>query len=268
MSGTGTQSDPYVVTTYAELVEKAAESDKYIKIGNDINITDEYPNGDKPQLTLNNHIDGDGKTIANWYKTTTGYDIIVNSGGQVENLKIKNIYKTYSYEFMDFRGGNAGYHFINCDFSGVIADIFMQAVDSYGSTNNFKSCSFNISTTRSDGSGRFVSNNWSYIGMKDCYLKFKTVNDTTIFATSRDTFVDGCYIEANAPLGVYNIVKNSVCDLTTSATFTLSGNSSNALNIFNTDHAPNATAGNGFAGVSDENWLNTTYLNSIGFNAG
>ena len=141
----------------------------------------------------------------------------------------------------------------------------MQAVDSYGSTNNFKSCSFNISITGSTG---FVSNSWSYIGLKDCYLKIKTVNDATIFGTSRDTFVDGCYIEANAPLGTYNIVKNSVCDLTTSATFTLSGNSSNALNIFNTDHAPNATAGGGFAGVSDENWLNTTYLNEIGINAG
>ena len=46
VTGTGTQADPYVVTTYAELVEKAAESGKYVKIGNDINITDEYPNGD------------------------------------------------------------------------------------------------------------------------------------------------------------------------------------------------------------------------------
>lgn len=273
ITGTGTQADPYVVTTYAELVEKAAESGKYVKIGNDINITDEYPDGDMPMLTLANHIDGDGKIIANWYKTTgSDYLIQVNSGGQVENLKFRNIYNTYaSYEFR-FTGANSNYHFINCEFSGIhgyTGGMFMSAPSSSGSKNNFKSCSFNIKVNSAYG---FANGSEAYAGLKDCYLKIQLpANNNGIFGSMNSssfsgTFVDSCYIESNAKIGS-DIIKNSVCDITTNATFTLDGDSTN-LSIFNKTHAPNVTAGSGFAAVTDENWLDVSYLNSIGFNAG
>jgi uncharacterized Zn finger protein len=52
VTGTGTQADPYVVTTYGELVEKAKTSGVYIELANDINIADEYPNENMPQLEI------------------------------------------------------------------------------------------------------------------------------------------------------------------------------------------------------------------------
>lgn len=68
ITGTGTQADPYVVTTWAELASKVSESGKYIKLGNDIDLNDEYPEGLTSGLTINcAEIDGDGKTIKNLY---------------------------------------------------------------------------------------------------------------------------------------------------------------------------------------------------------
>ena len=96
ISGSGTQADPWIVTTYAELVTKAV-SDGYIKIGNDINITDEYPDGDMPTLSMGDcDIDGNIKTISNWYRNTSGY-CIANTDStdtlcNIHDLTLKNIY--------------------------------------------------------------------------------------------------------------------------------------------------------------------------------
>ena len=67
MAGSGIQSDPYLVSTWAELFEKANENDKYIKIEDDIEVLLEYPDGDAPTLVLNSYVDGDNKTISRWY---------------------------------------------------------------------------------------------------------------------------------------------------------------------------------------------------------
>ena len=69
ITGTGTIDDPYVVTTWDELAEKAAlgssSAPVYVKLGNDINALDEYPDGNIPRITLAANVDGDGRTIRN-----------------------------------------------------------------------------------------------------------------------------------------------------------------------------------------------------------
>ena len=103
--------------------------------------------------------------------------------------------------------------------------------------------------------------------MRYCYVRVKG-SAPYLLNTSRTTFVDSCYFETTMPIGAYNTIRNSVLDITTNTSFTASGSSSNALNIINADHAPNATASTGFALVDDDDWLDVDYLNSIGFNAG
>ena len=77
----GTASDPWVVASYSELVAQAGLGG-YIVLTRDINIADEYPNGDMETLLLNNaYIDGQGHTIHNWYKiNSSGYFAILSSG--------------------------------------------------------------------------------------------------------------------------------------------------------------------------------------------
>ncbi|MBP5378331.1 MAG: hypothetical protein J6Y64_02180 [Ruminococcus sp.] len=267
ISGSGdTPQDPYIVTTYDELVTAAAQSGKYVKIDNDINITDEYPDGDFSTLSVRADVDGNNKKISNWYRTNGNSGIYFDGGAsQIRNLTIANIYNTSAAQFIDFHGGNSNYHFVNCKFHGVLYRPFFQAVDSYGSTYNFDKCSFYINSKY--GGGAFVENNWSYIGMRDCNVKV-IGTASHIFGTSRTTFIDSCYFETTMPPGVYDKFTNCVLDITTDTSFTANGSSGNALNIINSDHAPNATAGTGFALVDDEHWLDVAYLNRIGFNAG
>ena len=262
ITGSGTQADPWVVTTYAELVEKAND-EGYIKIGNNINIIDEYPDGDMPTLEIvNSNIDGDGKVISNWYKTNSGNCVTVSGSSQVTDLHFCNIYDL-SGEFCVLNGYNEDYHFVNCKFNGRVASAFMIAIDDGRSSRNFKSCSFYIDSRSSYGA--FVSNVYSYIGIKDCYLKVISSSAPSVFGSSASTSIENCYIESNIPCGAYGYISNSVLDITSTETFT-AGNSGNDLSIINSTHAPNMTAGTGFAAVDDTHWLDVSYLQGIGFN--
>lgn len=271
----GSQANPWIVTTYAELVNKAANSGEYVRINNDINIIDEYPNGDMPQLALKAIVDGNNKKISNWYKTSGEPIYVDNGSAQLYNCTIANIYAKNGACFVVCNGYNADYHFINCNFYGVLWMPIIQAINDYYSSRNFKSCSFNI---ENNGDGRAIVNNiYSYIGMKSCYIKVKNKgNASDMINTTISTFIEDSYIEANIPCGGYSLISNSVLDITTTATFTVNGNSSNALCILNSTHAPNATVSstpgvtinNGFALVDDTHWLDVNYLNGIGFNIG
>lgn len=268
IAGSGTQQDPWIITTYDELVEKAVESGEFLRINNDINISDEYPDGDFPTLEIAADIDGNNKKISNWYRTTSDYGISISgSTSQVRDLTFANIYHTtVNNEFMTAKGYNANFHFVNCKFHGILSSrAFFSAYESDGSANNFSSCSFYIQSLYNNGA--FVEDNWGYIGMRYCCVRVKGVAPY-LFNTSRTTFVDSCYFETTMPIGAYSTIRNSVLDITSTTSFTASGSSSNALNIINADHAPNATASTGFALVDDDDWLDVDYLNSVGFNAG
>lgn len=265
IDGSGTQLDPWVITTYAELVEKAKETDEYCIINNDINITDEYPNGDMPELVIKGIVDGNNKKISNWYKTSGVAISVDGSTAQLYDCTIANIYFKGD-GFIRLYGNNNDFHFVNCNFHGISwAEIFA-AIDDYRSERNFSSCSFYIKSNTSYAA--LSSNMYSYIGMQYCNVRITSTSASSIFSTSTSTFVDSCYIEANIPAGAYYNFKNSILDLSTTVTFTANGNSGNDLNIINSTHAPNASAGNGFAVVDDAHWKDVGYLNSIGFNAG
>lgn len=279
MAGTGTQADPYIITTYAELVEKAAESGVHIKVGNDINITDEYPDGDMPPLIVKSIIDGDNKTISNWYAlyTNNNKDLIeVYSTGVIKNLNLQNIYAILSSSrgfVANANSNTSSYCFENCNISGVIlSGSFFRG---YYSQYLMKDCSVNLLFK---SSAKFISISQAY--MKDaeinnCYVKLKSESNTYLFYSSASSAsslgMDSYYEIDQTAFGISSsfIFSNCVFDITTNSTFTFNINSSSASpSIINTTKAPNCTPQNKLLGVSDEHWLDTTYLASIGFNAG
>lgn len=269
MVGTGTENDPYIITTYDELVEKAAETDAYIKVGNDINIIEEYPDGDMPTLTVNAYIDGDNKAISNWYSTSSSNTIVISTASAcIYNLKIRNIYAQIgNYNFISMLADCSDYNFKNCEFSGVINGNFADGVPSNVTKYRFYKCSFNI--YQKGGTYTFRRLNGF-----DCYIKFRYVsNGSTIFHSSS---WGNSYIELSSDDGTltfwgnysgYSYFNNCVIDALTSSSSAVNGETS--LSIINVTHAPNFTAGNNLVAlVSDTDWLDTTYLASIGFNAG
>ena len=119
ITGTGTQADPYVVTTWAELASKTSETGVYIKLGNDIDMNDEYPEGLTSGLTVKcAQIDGDGKAIKNLYfkserfilcegnctwKNTEFLNMVIGDGYNSAYLHYNGtIYNTFTFEIQVF----------------------------------------------------------------------------------------------------------------------------------------------------------------------
>lgn len=267
ITGTGTQADPYVVTTYAELVEKASAFSTYIKVGNDINITDEYPDGDMPPLQVNSPIDGDGHVISNWYRTVGAELIAITDSSHVDNLTLKNIYVTYSGAIFSFPTNNAAWRFNNCKFSGYIIGQLYSGTKQY---DYFKNCSFNIKLGSTGGNYIMNSN------FLNCYIRVHFTQNGGNGLWGNWAKVENSYIEVTADdsvknavtLGDFGSVTNCVIDSYLTTSQSLESYSSADLSIINSTHAPNYTVSGKLALVGDEHWLDTAYLASIGFNAG
>lgn len=267
VTGTGTQADPFVVTTYAELVNTASTFGVYIKVGNDINIADEYPDGDMPPLQVNSPIDGDGHVISNWYRTVGAELIAITDRSHVDNLTQKNIYVTYSGAIFSFPTNNAAWRFNNCKFSGYVSGWLYSGSSPY---NHFKNCSFNIKSGNSDSNYLMQSN------CLNCYIHVHFTQNGGNGLWGNYAKVENSYIEATADdsvknavtLGGFGSVTNCVIDSYLTTSQSLESYSSSVLSIINSTHAPNYTVSGKLALVDDEHWLDTTYLSSIGFNAG
>jgi hypothetical protein len=111
--------------------------------------------------------------------------------------------------------------------------------------------------------------------INNCYAKLKSESNYYLFNSGAsydpDLGRDSYYEIDQAAFGMPKtfIFSNCVFDITTSSTFTFNIDSSSASpSIINTTKAPNCTPQNKLLGVTAENWLNTEYLASIGFNAG
>ena len=269
ITGTGTQADPFVVTTYAELVDKVGYG--YVRIGNDINITDEYPDGNMPALRpVNYGIDGNGKTISNWYRTVGALLIEMYDSAHIDNLTLKNISVIYDGDIFGLPSNNNVWRFNNCKFSGYILGRLYSGSNPY---NHFKNCSFNIKTG-SNASYNYIMNS----NCLNCYIHVHFTKNGGNGLFGNNAKVENSYIEATADdsvknvayLGQFGSVTNCVIDsyLTTSQSLESYSSYGADLSIINSTHAPNYTVSGKLALVDDEHWLDTAYLASIGFNAG
>lgn len=279
VTGSGTIDDPFVVTTYSELVNIASTVGSYVKVGNDINITDEYPDGDMPPLVVKSIIDGNNKTISNWYalySNTSSNVITVHNTGVIKNLNLQNIYAILSSSSGFVANGDSNddtYCFENCNISGVI--LSGRFFDGCYCNYLMKDCSVNLLFKNS---AVFVYIAQAYRGnaeINNTYVKLKSESNYYLFNSAysytSNLGRDSYYEIDQAAFGVPTafIFSNCVFDITASSTFTFNiDNSAASPSIINTTKAPNCTPQNKLLGVTAENWLNTEYLASIGFNAG
>lgn len=301
ITGTGTQADPFVVTTYTELAQKITNPDSlsecYIKVGNDIDIAQEYPFGDMPVLDFgaNVFLDGDGKTITNWYYTGSGNTGVIKLYSKtshpcwMKNLNLANIVlKSSSQYFLFISPSGSGTQtnnilVENCTFVGIFFGIVLSIQWENQNVSALRSCAFNLLLRneakfnraiytlpmescnvklRSEGNGinLIKTSNNNYIP-KNCYFDISIPNGSTTSSTTiSDTLFDNCVIKLATPLG---------SEASTKAKF---GNSNTGLNvsIINTSASPGVepVSATQLKEVTDQNWHNITYLQSIGFSAG
>lgn len=269
ISGTGAQNDPYIVTTWAELVEKAAESGKYTQVGNDIDVLGEYPDGTMPTLIINGYVDGDGHVLRGMYNTESKHCIVFNASysGTLTNCEFPNIDTVYS--LINNRVNSNRTTITNCKFAGKVASGYiLNRLDDY--CGSISGCSFNIK-----GGDLHFSNEYRDNTHMNCNIKMQTSAAWLIYndAASRTTNFTNCYITISAPnlteftadTGYYMKLDNSVLDITTDNAVPIRKSDNAYVTIFNSDHAPNMVTTGNVKGVTTENWLNVSYLQGIGF---
>lgn len=266
--GSGTQDDPYVVSTWADLVEKAAVSGVYIKLGDDIDVLAEYPDGDMPTLVNIANIDGDGKTISRMYKTSENYCIMFSPSynGLIENVNFTNINTNYSL-IKNHAPQASHINIKNCKFAGRIkSGRVLNRTDSYYSGRVINS-SFNIK-----GNVTFCSDNGVQTH-ENCYIKLDTtanhlVHQNSYYAT---TFVN-CYLEVNGPnltefgdeASTLVAFDNSALDITTPNNVPFRATAT-GISIFNQTHAPLMAEARNIKAVLNGDWTNVSALQAVGF---
>ena len=278
ITGTGTQADPFIITTYDELVEKAATaSEVFIKVGNDINIAEEYPLGDMPPLVITHaRIDGDGKIVSNWYSTGST-DLIQITGSssdtarnpQIKNLNFFNILTMNGNFISPKYGTGAGIGmFKSCNFQGECYNKFSNSVSSNsGKRDHFIGCSINIDN---HASSPFAY----YTAFEKCRIIVKT-SGGQLFTGDIDNYLRDCYITATMTNSSAKFcsspaaTNNCILDVyTSSSNFQNAGKATTSypISIINSAHAPTAVeyTGNLYA-VSAEHWHDVPYLQNLGF---
>lgn len=117
MTGTGTQTDPYIISSYGELEELAgtATADMYIEFDADapnkiINMNELYPYG-APTLDLSRcHLNGNGWIIRSLYTTDTWISTTTNC--EIQGLTVESFKHDSANPFIKFDYGNASPTFI------------------------------------------------------------------------------------------------------------------------------------------------------------
>lgn len=308
ITGSGTHDDPFVVTTYSELVSKITNPDNlvvcYIKVGNDINIADEYPFGDMPVLDfgVNVFLDGDGKTITNWYCNNRDASLIKLYSKDshpccMKNLNLTNIVYDGLYgssKFVTISGTGSGSNtdeilIDNCTFVGEIYGYFMSTTWQNKSVPAIRSTAFNL-LLRS--TSRFISGSDLSYGLPAESCNFKIVSEGTgssllIFNSTyyppQNSYFD-ISIPNGSPTATSNLeisngtFSNCIIKLSTPAGSQSTGskptfgssNTNKNVSIINLSAATGVNCGNGtqLKEVTDQNWHDIAYLQSIGFSAG
>ena len=226
-----------------------------------------------PTLTLNSFVDGDGRSISNWYKINE--NTAVSGTKTLKNAKIKNIYT--NKKFVSLYQSSSYYTFENCEISGIIIGsnglfVNCEYVDKF-----MKGCSINLLIKDGAAFSRIAQAYFKNMKIDNSYVKLKGQSASSYLIGYYDSTSDlgkDSYYEIDSPnfhsgSTINAVFSNCVFDITTTSTFTFNiNNSSVSPSVINTTKAPNCTAQNKVLGVDSTHWLDTEYLYSIGFNAG
>lgn len=218
MTGTGTQTDPYIITTADELYEMGTlgGASVYFKLGADIDFNGTaYAENYSPITFKCAEFDGDGHTIRNIYVTNsqgTATAFKGNSGAtvSVKNVIFEGIYLTGTYTYLFYTDSASQVGKINMYNCRVVLHIrrsgsqlngasdYLAVIDGGYSRVNLELCTFVINAYMASPFPLFA-----YCSLKRSQLRvdftFDSLNTTTYnrFAalihntTAEDTYVFG-----------------------------------------------------------------------------
>lgn len=265
----GSQYDPYLISTFAQLKEKAFEEGKYLKLVNSINMNDEYPDGiDKEFKVRCAEIDGDGYAISN-IRVKPGVSnlysfMTVYREMNIKNVKFKNAYLTDGQWLISVNVSSyvhwAGPTFINCTFSGSL----YCASSSYltyliRGKNRFSKCSCNV-YFYGDYTTIQPYNDSADCSFEECDINFHKES------SSQDAYMNLINSNVTGQVEGLKLVGDnsySIIDATVNSLYKDNNSVGLTCVLYNTNKV--SWAASGFTGVSDTNLGSTEYLVALGF---
>ena len=274
MLGTGTQLDPYQITTVAEF-RSMNDSTAYFKLMNDLDVNDsEWATGWTSVTLRFKEFDGDGHEIRNINDLTSNNTITFASSGVFKNVKILNIIKDRGTIF--YSG-----HFIFDFVDTTISASFNESASSYLFYSNSNSALqlFNIRNSAITVSGKLTSILMGLGGnatMTNCMVNFdNAIISGNLIYTGSSNFINkisltgkanittsGRYLLGKAPKGCYCAV-----DFTESTYKPKFSNTDPANACFYDKDlmGETLTAQTNVHALTTEQCKDKDYLNSIGF---
>lgn len=283
MTGTGTQSDPYVPSTWSEFVTAIGRDAAYVSVpeGTEWDMNEVVPEGIDTEIPVKcRKIEGNGSTIKNLVLMSGGFKMKWTSSlnyTQWQNIQFLNCYAGGGRLFAVGENSNRLYP----SFSGVtISGKFVDSMIFYGDyaltyhQMRLNRCSINAELSGGAAFARNSSDSYPCVKLSNCHIR--TSGNSTQAATQymqlENSLWEGDWaIKSSQIVGGNGMVSQyNIFDVAVAGTATVSVNSSYASNVkkclFNSDKITSgATLASQLVQVTSEQLRDASYLSSIGF---
>ena len=276
ITGTGTQTDPFLVHSYDEIKEaltsKVSSGYEYVRLENDINCNDyglEFEWSTISLKSVNNiNFDLNGHTIKNMLiKSGNALFSGMYNNQIIHNGRILNVFNDGGNGIIIGNGMQIQNVSMSINGTGLTGSAFQKTC--------FKNCSVYFKSKKLNNSFLYTNITSSIITAKNCdfYFDIDNVNGIKLFNISNGRDIDGCRFRGKAGgttatwLLSSQPINNCVVEIDTSnLTSTFKMISDTSVNtIVNTEVSSNIPASDGTIGCTTAQMRDADYLNSIGF---
>lgn len=284
MTGSGTQADPFIITTWAELIDTTnrTTTDFCEWRGGDVDLNNIKPEGYTDSVVINGIIDFKDATIKNLHTIADNKAPIVfafGTNGYIKNLSLLNCFFTGNYSYAIQFGGNVSSDmylenlrigtFLDLTNDNTECTIIDTSPDSSYFRSVFQKCSFNF---RSDTQSIVRLAYGQKQGFYDCQFDFDIksrdgYNVTYMNNSDCDVYhsrIKGRYIGQTEETKNFTGINNhSNIYLFNEGSYTAR---SQGITIYNSDTC--TVTGTNVKGCTSAQMADTAYLKSIGFAIG
>lgn len=286
MTGSGTQADPYIITTWEELIDTTnrTTTDFCEWQGGDVDLNNIKPEGYTTSVVINGIIDFKDATIKNLHTITTSFYIPIvfafGTNGYIKNLNLLNCFFTGSYSnAIQFGQDISSNMYLENLRIGAFLDLTGSAQSSctiirtspnsrsYQST--FQKCSFNFRSDTQEKVHLVYGRNQDFY---DCMFNFdiksrdgyNVVEDSEYKADVYHSIIRGRYVgQTEATKNFMGFNNHSNIYLFDEGSYT-----SNSQGITIYDSETCTITGTNVKGCTSAQMADTDYLKSIGFAIG
>lgn len=268
MTGTGTQSDPYIVNNWEDFMSINKKNSPYIEWDKNaenkvVDFNEIRPQGYSSTVNMGSHTKYNGWVFRNFYSTASTALQFGSAGETISGVTFENFYWQVpaSASYFLYCEGNYNYKsvFYNCIFSGRIA------VPGSGDfcSEYLTRCALNLSISSLSDTFRI---SYQDIESSDIVLDVaKSANFEMSYYSVKNSRISGKVSATSVKIGGgssgYNIIS-----LESDKPLTYTGN---AISVYNSDLAEkSSSSSSAFKACTTEQLKNAEYLYSIGFPIG